>query len=60
MAHDQSTARIDHEFSTLWIETNPKLAADRIAIYIRTIQDSGMDVSFDFSRHGFMTITGTR
>ena len=35
-------------------------AADRIAICIREIQDSGMDVSFDFSRHGFMTITGTR
>jgi hypothetical protein len=60
MAYDQSTARVQHEFSTGWIENNPNFAADRIAICIREIQDSGMDVSFDFSRHGFMTITGTR
>ena len=60
MAYDQSTARVEHEFSTGWIEKNPMFAADRIFVCLRELQDSGMEVAFDFSRHGFMTITGKR
>jgi hypothetical protein len=60
MAYDQTTARVDHEFSTGWIEQNPMLAADRIMVCIRELQDSEMEIDFDFSRHGFVTITGKR
>jgi hypothetical protein len=60
MPYDQNTARIEHEFSTGWIEQNPTFAADRISICIREIQVSGMEIIFDFSRAGFMTITGKR
>ena len=60
MAYDQTTTRVEHEFSTGWIEQNPTFASDRIALCIREIQESGMEISFDFSRHGFMKIVGYR
>lgn len=58
--YDKTIARVDHEFSTVWIKQNPMIAADRIIGCIRDLQDSEMEIDFDFSRHGFMTITGKR
>jgi hypothetical protein len=50
MAYDQTTARVDHEFSTGWIEQNPMLAADRIMVCIRELQDSEMQIAFDLCK----------
>ena len=60
MAYDATTARVEHEFSTGWTEQNPEFAADRIAVCIAELRDSGMEISFDFSLHGFFKIVGTR
>jgi hypothetical protein len=58
--YDKFTVRVEHEFSTRWIEQNPKLAAEQIGNCIKDIQASGMSISFDFYRNGFMTISATR
>ena len=60
MTHDETTDRIVYEFSIGWVEKNPILAADHIALCIREIQESGMEIFFDFSRRGFMKIVGHR
>ena len=60
MTYGATTARVEHEFSTGWAEKNPEFAADRISVCIAEIRDSGMEISFDFKRHGFFKIVGTR
>ena len=60
MTYDQTTARIEHEFSLGYIHQNPEFTADRLVILINKIRESDMEISFDFSRRGFMKIKGER
>ena len=60
MPYDQTTARVEHEFSIGYIHENPEFTADRLVILINKIRESDMEISFDFSRHGFMKIKGKR
>jgi predicted oxidoreductase len=60
MPYDQTTARVEHEFSFGYMEQNPEFTADRLMILIKNIRASDMEISFDFSRRGFLTIRGER
>ena len=60
MSYEQTTARIEHEFSLGYIHQNPEFTADRLVILINKIRQSDMEISFDFSRRGFMKIKGER
>lgn len=60
MTHDAHTARVEHEYSTVWIKANPELAGKWIVRDLLALIDSGMRVSIDTSRAGFVTITGSR
>jgi hypothetical protein len=60
MPYDQTTARVEHEFSIGYIHENPEFTADRLVILINKIRASDMEISFDFSKRGFLTIRGER
>ena len=49
MSYEQTTARIEHEFSLGYIHQNPEFTADRLVILINKIRESDMEISFDFS-----------
>ena len=53
-----STSRVEHEYSLGWCRQNAELADEKLTKDVTDIVNSGLDLEFDFSRAGFMTVIG--